>query len=352
MRKRRLIILNLILIFALSVGVLGCGTKNNTQGGTGNFVITTAFQKTELMRINTASCYLPEMMLYLTTVQNRYEEVYGSGIWAMTPDGDSIEAELKDMVLAKLAQVVVMNLMAEEMGVSPSESELANIKTAAADFFSTLNEREKELIGVTYEDVEAAYIRYATAEMLYNYLVKDINPEISDDEARTITVMHIFIKNYNEDADGKRTKYSERGLTEAYEKAKAVKAEADENPDNFESLALSYSDSDNITYSFMRGEANEIIESVVFDLSTGEVSNIVTTDTGYHIFKCTNSFDVDETQKNKTIILQARKATAFEEKYEAYLKNITKILNQKLYDSITLIHDEMVTTTGFFDVDF
>jgi len=328
-------------------GLTGCADEVG-----GNIVITTAFQKNELMRINTASCYLPEMMLYLTTVQNRYEEVYGSEIWSMTPNGDSLENEIKDMVLAKLAQVVVMNLMAEEMNVKPSDSELSEIKREAAGFYATLNDREKELMGVTEEDVEEAYVRYATAEMLYNYLVKDINPEISDDEARTITVMHIFIKNYNEDADGKRTKYSERGLLEAYDRAKTVKEEADADPGNFESLALSYSDSENITYSFRRGEATEAIEDVVFDLATGEISKIVTTDTGYHIFKCTNSFDVEETQKNKGIILQERKAGAFEAKYEAYLEQVTRILNQKLYDSISLIHDEQVTTTGFFDVDF
>lgn len=346
MRKRRLILLNLILIISLLTGLAGCGDKG------GNYVVTTAFHKNELMRINTSSCYLPEMMLYLTTVQNRYEEVYGSGIWEMTPEGDSLEQEIKDMVLAKVAQVMVMNLMAEDMGVAPSEEKLEEIRREAAAFYASLNDRERELMGVTEADVEVAYERYATAELLYSYLIRDINPEISDDEARTITVMHIFIKTYNEDADGKRTRYSERGVAEALEKAKTVKAEADASPDSFEALALSYSDNAEVTYSFRRGETAGAIENVVFNLSNGEVSDIVTTDTGYHIFKCVNIFNVEETQKNKSVILQERKEQAFALKYEAYLSTVTKILNNKLYDSITLIHDENVKTTGFFDVDF
>ena len=31
---------------------------------------------------------------------------------------------------------------------------------------------------------------------VYEYIIKDINPEISDDEARTITVDYILIKTY------------------------------------------------------------------------------------------------------------------------------------------------------------
>ena len=72
------------------------------------YVLTTAFEKDELMRINSKSCFLPEMMLYLTTVQNRYEEVYGSKIWDHTIDGVPVSDKLKDMVLAKVAQVKVM----------------------------------------------------------------------------------------------------------------------------------------------------------------------------------------------------------------------------------------------------
>ena len=40
------------------------------------------------------------------------------------------------------------------------------------------------------------------ADKVYRQIISDINPEISDDEARTITVQHILIKTVTENADG------------------------------------------------------------------------------------------------------------------------------------------------------
>ena len=51
-------------------------------------------------------------------------------------------------------------------------------------------------------------------------------------------------------------------------------------------------------------------------------------------------------------ILAARKEAVFDETYDQFLEGLTKILNEKLYDSIIMIHDPEVTTKTFFDVEF
>lgn len=292
------------------------------------------------------------MMLYLTTIQNQYEEVYGSEIWQQTPDGISLESKIKDMVLAKIAQVKVMNLMAESYGITLNEDDEKQVRKKAVDFYAGLNETERTLIGVTEEDVISIYSEYVLAEKLYDYVIRDINPEISDDEARTVTVMRILIKTYTTDAEGKTTQLSERAKIEAYEKAKLVAELAKTEDTSFESLAAKYSDDETLTYSLGRGEASPEIEEVVFNLGTGEVSGVVETEAGYHILKCVSSFDVDETQANKSVILKERKDAVFNETYDTFLTTLTKTLNEKLYDSISLIHDPEVTTSEFFNVDF
>ena len=52
----------------------GCG--KNTK-----VVLTAGLKKNEVFRISSASCVLPEVMVYLTNMQNQYESVYGSQIW-------------------------------------------------------------------------------------------------------------------------------------------------------------------------------------------------------------------------------------------------------------------------------
>lgn len=41
------------------------------------------------------------------------------------------------------------------------------------------------------------YREYALADKVYTFIIKDINPEVSDDEARTITVRQILIMTYS-----------------------------------------------------------------------------------------------------------------------------------------------------------
>jgi len=333
-----------VILLAISLMLLvGCGSKR--------YVLTTGFERTELMRINGVSTYLPEMMLYLTTVQNQYEEIYGVDIWNQ-PYGDvSLEDRVKDMVLAKLAQIKVMNLMASEYGLELTDDEKEKINKAAEDFYEGLNDAEKESLKLTRDDVYNAYLEYAMADRVYNYVIKDVNPEISDDEARTITIQQIMIKKYSLDANGNKVPYSVRALSEAYDTARVAQELAFTETESFEALQARYDESGLKTYSFGRGEIEEAIEEAAFSLSKDEVSDIIDTEDGYYIIKCVSDFDLNETQANKLVILKERKAKAFNEQYDQYLATITKILNKSLYDSIKMIHDPNVKTSNFFDAN-
>lgn len=335
----------LIMVMVLCISLLtGCEKKN--------IILTTGFAPDELMRINTLSVYRPEMMLYLTTIQNRYEEVYGSDVWEHTYEGKTIEERVKDMVLAKLAQIKVMDLMADSYGLSLDESEEAKVLETASSFFNSLSDKEKAALNVTEEDIAGYYRDYALSEKVYDYVIRDINPEISDDEARTVTVLQILIKTYATGENGRRIEYSERAKEEAKELADEVYSLAVSGNDSFEALAAKYNEGDEVTYSFMQGEMAESFEKVAFSLDKDEICEPVETEYGFHIMKCISDFDVEETQRNKEKLLKERKKEVFDKTYDDYLSTLTKILNDKLYDSIVMIHDEDVTTTSFFDVDF
>lgn len=337
--------INLILVcIVLLTAFTGCGGRT--------IVITTGFESEELMRINDKSCYLPEMMLYLTTVQNQYEAVYGPDIWEQSQDGVSMEQKIKDMVLAKIAQVKVMNLMAESYGLSLTEIENNVVSDAAEAFFDSLTPKERGMIGVSDTDVYNIYREYALANKVYDYVIRDINPEISDDEARTITVQQILIKTYDLDGDGKKIDYSDRAMEEAYNKAVFVKDLLSVGDSSFESIAAKYNEGDELSYTFQRGEMPKEFEDTAFSLDKDEVSDVVKTEYGYHIIKCISDFDLEETQKNKVEILAKRKEEVFDKTYDNFLTTLTKTLNEKLYDSITMIHDPEVTTDSFFEVGF
>lgn len=313
-------------------------------------VLTTGFDKDEIFRIETSTCTLPELVVYLTTIQNKYESVYGPEIWNMNADGVTLEENVKNIALAQIAQIKTMNLMAQKYEVSLDEEEKARAENAAQAYYDTLNAREIELMGVSREMIGKLYTELALAEKMYQYTIKDINPEISDDEARTITVQHILIKTYALDGTGKKIEYTENARQDAYEEAsEALRAARQEDAD-FDELIRKYSEDDKSTYSFGKGEMDPAFEEAAFNLGTGEISDIVETEYGYHIIKCINTFDREETDANKIKIVEQRREEAFGKEYDAYVDTLTRNLNEELWNTVSFIHDENVTTQNFFEV--
>ena len=316
---------------------------------TTKIVLTTGFEKDEIFRIEDMSCTLPEMMVYLTNIQEQYENVYGKQIWDTTIDGVSLEDNIKDMALSKMAQVKAINLLARDYNVEIDEQDQAAIIKATDAYYSSLNPAEIEAMGIDKEVIRELYREYAISEKLYEYVIRDINPEISDDEARTITVDHILIKTYTLDENGEKQHFSDYAKKQAYAKAEELLERA-RNGEDFGKLAMDYSDDTQITYSFGKGRMDPVFENASFNLGKGEISDIVETEYGYHIIKCITTFNKEETDANKLKIVDIRRNEAFSKEYDEYVSTLTKNLNSDLWEQVKFIDDERVTTSSFFEV--
>ena len=149
------------------------------------------------------------------------------------------------------------------------------------------------------------------------------------------------------DLNGNVEPYSEAAKEEALQRANEVLQLAREGED-FELLVLTYNEDTKGSISFRKGQMPLAYEEAAFNLATGEISQIVETEYGYYIIMCTNTFNREETDANKIIILGEQKEEAFQEVYEEFLGTLTGQLNQKEWDGITLIDNPTVTTDSFF----
>lgn len=305
-----------------------------TACGTTRVIFTTGFGKNEVFRIGDASCSRAEIMVYLTNTKNKYESVYGPKVWEISAEGVTLEENVKETVLARIAQVKTMFLLAQEKGVQLEEGEAEKIRQATEEYFASLNEAEIETMGVSSETIEKLYTEYALAGKVYREIIRDINPEISDDEARTITVQHIYIG----EGEG------------AYERIAQILPLAKEEGRDFVDLATRYSEDANITYSFGKGEMDSAFEAAAFALETNEISDIVQSARGYHIIKCLSTFDREETDANKLEIVEERRREVFGQEYDAFVETLVRSLNEELWEKIAIPHDTQVTTSDFFDV--
>ena len=205
-------------------------------------------------------------------------------------------------------------------------------------------------MGVRASTIEQLYREYALADKVYRYIIQDVNPEISDDEARTITIQHILIRSGTMDDGGNRVPYSDELKREAYGKALEIRRMAAEDGEDFLDLASRYSEDSVITYSFGKGEMEAAFEEAAFSLETEEVSEVIETEAGYHIIKCISTFDREETDANKVKIVEQRREEAFGQEYDAYVETLTRNLNEELWETVNFIYDEDVKTQNFFEV--
>lgn len=342
--KKRLIMGGLLCCCLLG-GLTACQNREETT----KVVLTTGFGADEVFRIEKISCTLPEIKVYLTNTQNRYEAVFGEQIWERDLEGVTLEDNIKDIVLARIAQIKVMNLLAKNSGVALSDTEMETVEKAASAYFDGLNEKEVESMGVTKETIVTLYKEYATANKVYADMIKDINPEISDDEARTIRVEYLVKRTYAMNGLGEKVAYSEEMKKKAYEEILEIQKKVKDGED-FLGLAEQYSEDAKTSLSFGKGEMEPEFEEAAFQLGNGDISGIITTENGYYLIKCISTFDKEETDANKIKIMEQRKREVFDKTYEDFVNSLTKNMNEKLWDGVTFIHDEQVKTKNFFQI--
>jgi len=315
----------LTAVLLLSVLFLFSGCREKKQ-----IILTTGFKKNEVFRIDTKNCLMPEVMVYLTNMQNQYESIYGEEIWATAKSGSSMEEQAKEQVLAELAQIKAMVLLAESKGIVLTEMEEDRVTAAAREYYDSLTETEISVLGADKQLLESMYREYALAQKVYAQIIGSVNPEISDDEARTITVLAMRLKTQDE--------------------ARTAMEEIQQEGADFMAIAERVSEDTEVTFSFGKGERDAAVEKAAFELGKEEVSGIIRAEDGFYILKCINTFDEAQTKANKERILQELKSEAFASEYTAFVDTLPRQLNEEVWNQVVMIQDEAVTTGTFFAV--
>ena len=206
---------------------------------------------------------------------------------------------LERQVLERLIQIQLLLNQATDAdkakGQESSTKRLdAILKRAGSEEALT---RQLKSVGLTQAELKAKMLEEATAEAV---LERELKVAISDDAAKkfydenptrfeepeTVRASHILIATKDQ-ATG-------TDLTEAQKKAKRKLAEdllkRAKAGEDFAALAKEYSDDPGSKdkggeYTFPRGQMVPEFESAAFSLNTNQVSDIVTTQFGYHIIK-------------------------------------------------------------------
>lgn len=311
------------VLCGMSLLLTGCRIGNK------NIVVSNILNDRQVFKIEGTVSSLKEARVYLTNYQNIYGTAYGVDLWKHDFGDDSLVKYIKAVTMEELTQVVSMDLLAQSREVALSEDELSAISEAAAEYYASLSKEENTYLEVTESDISEYYQHYALAQKLYNSLTNSVNEEVSDDEARVIEIMQIFV------ADST--------------KASDVAAKL-ERGDDFASVANNYNELSSIQTTVARDELPKEVEEVAFNLDNGQTSSMIQAGKGFYFIKCLNKYNEELTEANKSNIVGKREKEAFDDVYNQFVAGLNSSINKDMWDELTLDTTDGIQTDSFFEI--
>lgn len=316
--------IRLILILAMaSILLSGC------QIGNTKIVYLQNVWPGQVFKIDHEVCKKKEAKVYLVNYKNIYGDSYGVNLWQQDENEASLEEYIKAKTISQLAKIKCMNGLAKEKDITLTQKEKAVAEDAAKEYYESLSKKERKYLGVKQSNLMKMYQEYMLAEKVYTSLTEHVDTEISDDEARVMEAMQIFVS----------------------DKAKAKEVQTKiQNGEDFSALAGSYNEKGSVQTSFGREDVPEKVADQAFELDNDEISDMIHTDGGYYFIKCTNKYNQELTDQNKLVLENERKQEAFDLVYQTYKDSISKVLNKRLWKKMNLNASKEIKTDSFFEI--
>lgn len=295
-----------------------CGCGDNVK-------LTTGLNPGELFRVEDVSCTEQEARLFLMNQKNRYEAAYGKNIWNVPVGEENLAAYMEEQLKNFLFQLKCMVLMARDRGIALSGEEKSRAEAAAADYLAAIGSEASSYVNISPEELTGLYEEYRLAELLVEQVTASVQDEISDDEARIIEVQQIVFRRTRQGEDGTVVPLTDQEEKEVRSRAAGVAARAAQG-DSFGNLQEIYSDEEAGSIRVGRYDVEESWEEAVFPLTPGQVSSLIETDEAFYVVRVVSNLLPEETQANKEVIRERRRAEVFYREYEAFLAGDLLIL--------------------------
>ncbi len=311
----------LLLAVLLTAGTLaGCGRTKVTLENYPTTVVAT---------LGDTKIYLDEanyQARYNQYTSELYYNMYGydlSDMWETDiGTGSTLEDYTKKNVMSAIYQTYVLKAKAEELGLALDEEETAKVAETVKSTMENMDEALKEATAITEERLTEILTNNALAMKAYEYAVKDVDTEVSDEEAAQRKISYILVKDGDDAAAAETLAEELKGKAEAGEDMSAL---ADEH--------------DNCTYSqatYGAGDYDNTLGNFGRTLATGEFGSVYDEGYGWYIVYCDSDFDQEATEKEKPVIVEQRKGELFQSAYAEWLKDMPKFkVDEDVWSAIT-----------------
>jgi len=330
--------LRILSCICLIIVLGGCTIKSPSNGTT--IRVNKEFKENEIFYVEEEVCTLGEAKLFLLNQENLYSGRYGEEIWDAVFEGNPLHSYLEENLYDFMIRLKSMVLMAAEKGLTLTEDDYRLISLASNDYWANLTYAEKTFCQITPEDVTDAFADYFLANRLFASLTKDAQKEISDDEARVITLQVIYLpkgSSLPESNTSTEEDTASTGGDEAPSNATLIQQlhqRATKEKEDFRTLAETYSKYAQLEIQVCRGELSAELEKAAFALSSGEISKVVNCEDGYYVLKCINNYEEMLTEEHRQELIESWKQQMFKAEYDQYVKTLYMRFNEPVWDTI------------------
>lgn len=304
-------ILTVLIIFSMTA----CGDE--AQDETGRYIV---------FEFGGENIYLDEVYIYAQTTIDEFEQEYGSDIWEESIETEGgIEMKASEMarqqVISNIVQTKVLAAQAESYGITLTAEEEEEQQAKADDFYNSLTDEQIEAYGMEEETVTDVLSENALAEKVYDYVMSDTSSDVSDEQARMTTFYDMFFECYYEDDFGNIVVYSADKIEEQKEKAEqayeSIVEQLEDNPDlNITFLGytnnLEYAGSHTMSKDEIVSTYGQKVLDLLYSMENGNISEVVETDYGYHIFQMTYLTDEEATAEYKEQLTEEAQTAYYE----------------------------------------
>ena len=325
----KLLIITCVLLICMTL-LPGCG---------GRVVFVREFPDDILFVMNDEPCVCDEYRIYLGSLQ--YENSAGvlKELMELYPQA---REDLQKHAMERLETVKALRLYAGSAGILLTHEEETGCEENAARFCS-LNAAygdKTELAAGIFKDL-ALYAK--TKESI----MSEYAAEISDDEARVVTVLEFFapFENYASPEE------AHDAVLEAQEKMMAA-------PDagmSFSAyaeeagwiLTADHPDANTAVRTISReGEDSETV-MLVFELEDGETSQILRTEEGYYVWYCISAFDQALCDENKRNLTAKRRQEVYDSVLAGFVSELDFSLDRKQFERLLSGEDTALNSSVF-----
>ena len=266
-----------ICILILTIVLPGCNTVVNWNPRSRGVLMCGAKSMTDIQMKIVA-------MEYKELYEYYYRELLTQDFWKeeVHKDLDFEHFILKSSVLPECEAVLYLNAAAEVLSLKIPDDTLSKLSEQADAYFASLSEDEKSYTGAGKEDVFELLKLYQLAIIAEEALIADHVIEISDEASRVADVDVIHTANV-------------RTAEEILRRYR--------NGENFTTLAQENTIDRRIRYSVSRADLQEPVDSVIFSLQSGAVSDVVDLNGEGYIFRVVNTYNTLLSLNNRKNLL-------------------------------------------------